>query len=204
MLEDKTKIQLEARDLLHEKLGNNIRIHRLRRRLSLKELSLLTQIDRKHLYLMERGRANITIDKIWKISKVLKTDLSELIEGKFERFSKHIKASEIKYLTDNQNSFIGKMLCSKQFDLGFEMEEIQLFEEYSEKYMAMRIGTFKLIFVTQGSLAIGFDSKLVHLDKGDIFLFESDTAYKVFNLRKELSTFIMISTYHRFDWEESA
>lgn len=60
-------------------LANNIRIHRERMNLSREELSLMLGVDNSYISKLEKGRINITLDRLEQLAKILKTDAHKLL-----------------------------------------------------------------------------------------------------------------------------
>ena len=56
----------------YRRLGNNIKTHRRKRRLSQEQLALLSGVDRSYLAEVEAGKANPSIRFLHKLSNALK------------------------------------------------------------------------------------------------------------------------------------
>jgi len=61
------------------KIGANIREIRKNKSISQEQLALLTTIDRSYLGRIERGEVNITVEKLYQISKTLQIDPKVLL-----------------------------------------------------------------------------------------------------------------------------
>ncbi|MGQ1613643.1 helix-turn-helix domain-containing protein [Acinetobacter baumannii] len=61
------------------KIGQLIRQKRKEKQISQEKLALLCNIDRSYLGRIERGEVNITILKLYEISKVLNTNAKDLL-----------------------------------------------------------------------------------------------------------------------------
>ncbi|OGH96905.1 MAG: hypothetical protein A2039_00140 [Candidatus Melainabacteria bacterium GWA2_34_9] len=62
-----------------EKLGLNIKLERVRKRLTQEDLAGLVGCDRSYISLIERGLQNPSIIKIVKMSKALDVDIKVLL-----------------------------------------------------------------------------------------------------------------------------
>lgn len=62
------------------KLGTRIREARTEQSLSLRALGLMAGIDYSHLFDIEHGVANVTIDTLYKITEALGMSLKDLFE----------------------------------------------------------------------------------------------------------------------------
>ncbi|MCM1959102.1 helix-turn-helix domain-containing protein [Acinetobacter modestus] len=60
-------------------IGTNIREIRKNKSISQEQLALLTTIDRSYLGRIERGEVNITVEKLYQISKTLQIDPKVLL-----------------------------------------------------------------------------------------------------------------------------
>jgi len=60
-------------------LGQNIRKARKEKHISQEKLALLCGLDRSYMGRIERGEVNITVIKLYEISKALNTDIRNLI-----------------------------------------------------------------------------------------------------------------------------
>ena len=60
-------------------IGQNIRKARKEKDLSQEKLALMCELDRSYLGRIERGEANITVLKLYEISKVLEVDIRILL-----------------------------------------------------------------------------------------------------------------------------
>ena len=65
-------------DKLKKKLGKNIIYHRKKVDMSQEELSYISDVDRKYIYMIEKGISNPSIEIIFKISKSLNVDFKDL------------------------------------------------------------------------------------------------------------------------------
>lgn len=60
-------------------IGTKIRETRTSKSISQEQLALLTAIDRSYLGRIERGEVNITVEKLYQISKTLEVDPKSLL-----------------------------------------------------------------------------------------------------------------------------
>ena len=64
-----------------EKLGLNIKLERVRKRLTQEDLAELVGCDRSYISLVERGKQNPSITKFIKISKALEVEIKAFLDG---------------------------------------------------------------------------------------------------------------------------
>ncbi len=65
----------------YTKVGENIVKIRKQKRMSQHQLALDSHVDRSYLAEVEEGKANPTMKFLYKISRVLKVKISELLKG---------------------------------------------------------------------------------------------------------------------------
>lgn len=70
---------MAAPQTLHVQIADHIKTFRLRRELTLTELSSLTGIGKSTLSNLERGQGNPTIETIWRLAEVLEVGYGELV-----------------------------------------------------------------------------------------------------------------------------
>jgi len=63
-----------------KKLGKNLKILRLKRKLSQGELSKSLNVDRAYISNIENGRMNPTLSTLEKIAQALKVSIKELVD----------------------------------------------------------------------------------------------------------------------------
>lgn len=61
-----------------EKLGQKIRVERLRRKMSQERLAELADLNRNFIGMVERGESNITVKNLENISKAFNLDIQDL------------------------------------------------------------------------------------------------------------------------------
>ncbi|QTA78514.1 HTH domain-containing protein, Cro/C1-type [Desulfonema limicola] len=91
-------------------LGKRIRNLRKESGISQEGLAEQTDISAKYLGQIERGLANLSIDKAIKISKALKIDLSELFDFKYEHSRKELKQQLNSLFDDAKDKDIKKIV----------------------------------------------------------------------------------------------
>ena len=63
---------------LTEKLGQKIRIVRMKRKMSQEKLAELAELNRNFIGMVERGESNITVKNLENISKAFNMEIKEL------------------------------------------------------------------------------------------------------------------------------
>ncbi len=68
----------ESHTDLTEKLGQKIRIERMKRKMSQEKLAELSELNRNFIGMVERGESNITVKNLEAISKAFGMEIKEL------------------------------------------------------------------------------------------------------------------------------
>ncbi len=63
---------------LTEKLGQKIRLERMKRKMSQEKLAELAELNRNFIGMVERGESNITVKNLEAIAKAFEIDIREL------------------------------------------------------------------------------------------------------------------------------
>ncbi len=63
---------------LTEKLGQKIRIERMKRKMSQEKLAELSELNRNFIGMVERGESNITVKNLEAIAKAFNMEIQEL------------------------------------------------------------------------------------------------------------------------------
>lgn len=65
---------------LTEKLGQKIRIERMKRKMSQEKLAELAELNRNFIGMVERGESNITVKNLENISKAFGMEIKDLFD----------------------------------------------------------------------------------------------------------------------------
>ncbi len=68
-------------NFFYRRLGDSILNERKRQKLSQEQLALLSEIDRTYLARIEEGKANPSIKILYKLSRILRVKLYDLLKG---------------------------------------------------------------------------------------------------------------------------
>jgi len=68
----------ESHTNLTEKLGQKIRVERMKRKMSQEKLAELSELNRNFIGMVERGESNITVKNLENISRAFGMDIKEL------------------------------------------------------------------------------------------------------------------------------
>lgn len=65
---------------LRECFAKNIKLYREKKKLKREELSLMLCVDNSYISKLEKGRINITLDKLEQLAKILEVEAYELLK----------------------------------------------------------------------------------------------------------------------------
>jgi transcriptional regulator with XRE-family HTH domain len=66
---------------LNKIIGENIKTLRQRKKISQENLAGIAEIDRRYIQSIEKGKRNISLNTLYKISKALDIKMSEILEN---------------------------------------------------------------------------------------------------------------------------
>lgn len=177
------------------RVGDNLRILRMERGLSLAELSERSEVSKAMLSQIEMGRSSPTIALGWKIANGLGVPfgalLGEPMPGDFV-----IHRSEQAQILYSE----GKTLCSRAlFPAGdprvAEMYELTLEPGMEERASAHIPGTREQLYVTAGQLLVEAAGHEATLQAGDVLFFCSDRPHRYHNPGHEPMRCILLMLY---------
>jgi transcriptional regulator with XRE-family HTH domain len=177
------------------RVGDNLRILRMERGLSLAELSERSEVSKAMLSQIEMGRSSPTIALGWKIANGLGVPfgalLGEPMPGDFV-----IHRSEQAQILYSE----GKTLCSRAlFPAGdprvAEMYELTLEPGMEERASAHIPGTREQLYVTAGQLLVEAAGHEATLQAGDVLFFCSDRPHRYHNPGHEPVRCILLMLY---------
>jgi len=176
-------------------VGDNLRVLRTERGLSLAELSERSGVSKAMLNQIETGKSSPTIALGWKIANGLGVPFGALLgEPLPGDFVVHRRDQIQVFYSEN------RALCSRAlFPSGdrrtAELYELSL-EPGSEERAGSHVpGTREQIYVTAGQLLIETASSAATLLPGDVLFFCADRPHRYYNPGKEPARFILVMLY---------
>lgn len=166
-------------DRIKTVVGDNLKMIRKDKQLTLQELSDITGVSKSMLGEIERSVTNPTITVLWKIADGLKIPFTMLINEEKEPISV-IKHNETKQVTTNG-----------EFDIHtiFEFDSKKKFEIYNMTFQPHLSGDIKkhskgveeYILVYEGRLIVEVKNESFNLEKGDSIRFLADVDHRYIN-----------------------
>ncbi|GFZ34594.1 transcriptional regulator [Clostridium zeae] len=183
-------------DNLNLIIGNKLKDIRIKRNLSLEEVSRLTNVSKAMLGQIERGQSNPTVSTLWKIATGLKVSFSLFIDEKQDTL-KVINQTEIPPIIEDNNRM--KLYPIFPFDAnkGFEIFTIELEPGCNHVSTPHNDGVEEYIVVTEGQIELSINDENFILKKGNSIRFTANKPHTYKNLHEDAAVFQNIIFYLR-------
>lgn len=176
-------------------VGENLRLLRQERGLSLAELAARTGVSKAMLNQIETGKSSPTIALGWKIANGMQVSFGALLgEAEPGDFVVHRREAVSSFYSGN------RALCSRALFPPGDARAVELYELIlepgaEERAIGHVIGTREQIYVSTGQLVIETAGRAAHLQAGDVIFFRADRTHRYFNPGKEPARFILVMRY---------
>lgn len=177
-------------------IGTKLKNIRLRRNLSLDDVSRLTGVSKGMLGQIERGLSNPTVSTLWKISTGLKVSFSSFINEK-EDDLKVIHQDDIVPLLEDNNRM--KLYSIFPFDnnKGFEIFTIELEPGCNHASTPHNDDVEEYIIVTEGTMELTINDNSFTLQKGNSIKFMGNKPHSYKNTTTKKAVFQNIIMYYK-------
>lgn len=175
-------------------IGNKLREIRIKRNLSLDEVTKLTGVSKAMLGQIERGQSNPTVSTLWKIATGLKVSFSLFIEKKQDDLHV-ICQDDIVPIIEAHNKMRLYPVFPFDPNKGFEIFTIELEQNCNHISTPHNDGVEEYIIVTEGEIEIDIDDKNFILKKGNSIRFMANKPHTYKNRNKGMSVFQNIILY---------
>ena len=179
---------------IQNQVAVNVKEIRVKKGLTLDEVSRLTGVSRSMLAQIEKGDVNPTISVLWKIANGFKVSFTSLVERKTER-SEVIRLSEIKPLKELGEGYVNYPIFPFREDRLFETYRIQVEAGGNLEANPHLAGTEEYITVFSGEVEIRVGAEVFLLDTGDSVHFRADVPHGYRNTGAERAYLSMILYY---------
>lgn len=190
------ELKNSAEDLSHV-VGQNLKILRTSRGLSLEKLSQLSGVSRAMLGQIELGKSTPTINVLWKIARALNVPFSALISSENKSQSIVLKAKDAKILSSNDGKYVSRALFPFDKSRNVEFYELRIAPNYTENAPPHPPGTVENLVVHSGKLNLEINNEKFELSAGDAIYFEADVPHSYHNPAKETTIIYLVMTYAR-------
>lgn len=182
--------------LPHEpRVGDNLRILRLERGMSLAELAERSEVSKAMLNQIEMGKSSPTIALGWKIANGLGVPFGALLgEPQPGDFVVH-RSDQMQVLYSDGKALRSTALFPAGDSRVAEMYELQLEPGKEEQASAHSPGTREQIYVTAGQLVVEAAGNQATLQVGDVLFFCADRPHRYHNPGREPVRCILLMLY---------
>lgn len=177
-------------------IGNKLKDVRLKKNLSLDNVSKLTGVSKGMLGQIERGLSNPTVSTLWKISTGLKVSFSSFINEENDTL-KIIHKSDIVPLKEEGSKM--KLYPVFPFDAnsGFEIFTIELEPGCNHLSEPHNDDIEEYILISEGSMTMNIDNKQFIMKSGDCLKFKGNTQHSYINNTSRKVVFQNIIMYYK-------
>jgi transcriptional regulator with XRE-family HTH domain len=176
-------------------VGENLRVLRLERGLTLTELAERSGVSKAMLNQIESGKSSPTIALGWKIANGLGVPFGTLLgDSEPGDFVLHRDADITTFYSENR-SLCSRALFPPGDNRAAEMYELTLAPGGEEQANPHAVGTREQIYVTSGQFVIETAGRRAQLEAGDLIFFRADRNHRYFNPGKKPARGILIMRY---------
>lgn len=171
--------------------GSIIKRLRKERNLSLKELSLKSEVSMATISQIERGNTDPTITTLYKLCKGLDITIAALIGGE-DNPDRVVKKNNRKTITLPESK-VTYQLLSSPVKQDLEMVLVELKPHQEDRKLVTHKGE-ECGYVLQGCLIVVLDKEEIHLEEGDSITFNSMIPHRYLNPTGEKSVSVWAMT----------
>lgn len=177
-------------------IGNKLKDIRIKRDLSLNDVSILTNVSKAMLGQIERGQSSPTVSTLWKIANGLKVSFSVFVDENKEDL-KVISQEDISPIIEDNNKM--KLYPIFPFDAkeGFEIFTIELSPGCNHVSPSHNDGVKEYIIVTEGEIEIEIANEIFILKKDQSIRFMANKNHIYRNISSDKAIFQNIILYPR-------
>jgi transcriptional regulator with XRE-family HTH domain len=176
-------------------VGDNLRILRHERGLSLAQLAERSGVSRAMLNQIEIGKSSPTIALGWKIANGLGVSFGALLGEAAPSDFVVLPAAQTATFFSNDKSLRSRALFPASDSRSAELYELLLEPGGEERAHSHAAGTREHIFVDRGQLVIETGGQRAELQAGDVLFFRADRPHRYHNPGKEPTRFFLVMRY---------
>lgn len=184
-------------------IGKKIKKLRVRKEMTLKDISEKTDLSIGFLSQFERGLTTIAIDSLQKISEILNVEISYFLttpnKSKSEILRRHER--EITHIEDSK--FITYQISSDISDKDMLPRVIEILPgEWDEDIVAYQHDGEEFIYVLEGILTLNVNNEIKNLYPGDTAHFKSTNMHNWSNKTNKIVKILSVNTPNHFHLKE--
>ncbi|MCW2258099.1 transcriptional regulator with XRE-family HTH domain [Providencia alcalifaciens] len=173
-------------------VGVNLKRIRKEKGLSLDKTAKVTGVSKAMLGQIERGESSPTVAKLWQIASGLNVSFSHFISPISDNELTDPLPSQDKALTEG---LLVKVLFPFEKDVGFEMFELGLEENFEHVSKPHNFGVIEHVICISGKIALFFDDNWHELTIGQALRFNAAQPHRYKNMGKGTAFFHNIIHY---------
>ncbi|WP_221568198.1 helix-turn-helix domain-containing protein [Alkalihalobacillus sp. TS-13] len=161
---------------INHMIGKKIKMIRTERKLSLDDLSKLTNVSKAMLGQIERGTSSPTVSTLWKIASGLGVSFSSFVEEEAPTFSK-VRIDDVEPLLEDDGRYLVHTLFPTEPNRNFEAYAVTLQPGCSYTSPSHGTGVEEYLFLHEGELNVLIEDSTHSLKAGEAFRFSADFAH---------------------------
>ncbi|WP_349409667.1 helix-turn-helix domain-containing protein [Pseudalkalibacillus sp. SCS-8] len=179
---------------VNQMIGDKLKAIRTERKLSLDELSKITQVSKAMLGQIERGTSSPTISTLWKIATGLGISFSSFVEEDTPKFSK-VKIDEVNPLLEDEGRYLVHTLFPTEPKRNFEVYAVTMEPGCKYTSPAHINGVEEYLFLHEGEMTVEIEGSVHHLKAGEAFRFSADYEHTYKNSSADPCNLFLIVHY---------
>jgi len=176
-------------------VGGNMRDLRMKRNLTLDQLSRTTGLSRSLLGQIELGKAHPNVNQVWRIAQAFDVPFSALLATAGTVETTVLRRFDAKRLVSADGRYSSRALYPLAEQPQAEFYELYLAPHSREDAQAHRPGTRENLVVTAGQLKLRVGAQSYELDTGDAIVFIADVPHSYVNQGSEECWMYLVMTY---------
>lgn len=181
--------------MMNKDIGNKIKELRLQKKMTLKDLSELTNLSTGFLSQLERGLTNIATDSLQKIAEPLGVDLSYFFVSVTKNRNHVLRSYEKEVFQVVNSKFIHYHLTNRSPDKNLLPRLIELLPINSNEDISQYAHEGEeFVYVLEGTLTLFINNEQVELFPGDSAHYNSAIVHNWANYTTKMVRILVVST----------
>jgi rhodanese-related sulfurtransferase/transcriptional regulator with XRE-family HTH domain len=186
-----------AEPALDTVVGDNLRVLRTARKLSLDLLARLTGLSRSLLGQIELGKVSPSVAVVWKLARAFDVPFSVMLATAQPTAISVLRAKGAKRIVGNDGKFSSRALFPLGTEPDAELYELTLAPYSREDAHPHQPGTRENLVVAAGRLELTVGAEHFTLTKGDAIVFGADVPHSYENPDRDECWIYLVMTYGR-------
>lgn len=166
-------------------IGTKLKQRRTEKKLSIAELSKLSDVSTGLISQIERGKVTPSVTNLWRLAKALDTNINYFFEEEPQEDQIVLRKGDQRTLVTYHNTSFYKMLCPIIPNRMLDLMEITLKGGSSYEKKTLCHEGEECGYVLKGTLTVHLNGKDYVLQEGDSIYFSSTLPHKYINNEEE-------------------